>query len=212
VSDEPDRNEVSGFDRGLAEVSERSRGYSPPKLRSRFVHLRALVPEDYGYLQLLETSGPIAPLWRLRGRTPSPQEWAQSQAAQVLAQFVIVSNKDGRRIGLVNAYQANHQDGHVQVAALQFDPESRSPLVLFGFGLFIEYLFRCWPFHKVYLYVAEYSYPRFASGIDRFFVLEGRLHEHLYLDGQRWDQLILAIYRSTWESHPKRFLYFGEAG
>jgi len=118
---------------------------------------------------------------------------------------MIVAAKDRSRVGLVTAYRANHEDGHALVAGIRFDPYSRSPSMIIGIGMFIDYLFACWSFRKLYMEVPEYNYRQFASGLGRVFTLEARLRDHYYLDGERWDQLTLAIYRDTWNRHPKRF-------
>jgi hypothetical protein len=191
---------------GEGAVTDRVNSFTPPSLKGRHVYLRAVVPDDYTYLQLVETSSAVAPIWRLRGCTPSAQEWMQLSLSGALAQFVILANTSHVRVGLVSVFQDSLQDGHARLAALHFDPRGRSPLMIFGVGLFIEYVFRCWNFHKLYMHVPEYNYPSFASGLDRIFTLEGRLRRHYYLDGRMWDQLILAIYRDTWREHPKRFL------
>ena len=65
-------------------VSERALRFSSPSLRGRHVELRPIVPEDYTYLQLIETGSELAPRWRLRGATPGPQDWAQGLLARVL--------------------------------------------------------------------------------------------------------------------------------
>lgn len=187
-------------------VSERAKAFRGPTLQGQHVHLRAVVPDDFPYLRLVETSSEFAPRWRLRGATPSPQDWAQGTSAGVLVQFVVVSNRDRARVGLVTAYRANFRDGHARLAAVAFNPQSRSPLMPLGMGLFIEYVFRCWNFRKLYMDVAEYNLPQLSSGLARIFTVEGRLRQHYYLDAQYWDKLILSILRETWEAHPKRFL------
>jgi hypothetical protein len=170
------------------------------------VYLRAVTQDDYTYLRMIETSSRFAPRWRLRGSTPGPQEWAQGSSAGLLAQFMVVARKSGSLLGVVTAYRPDFQDGHVRLAAMTFDPTTRSPLMALGVGLFIEYVFRCWNFRKIYVDVAEYNFHQMSSGLASFFTLEGRLRDHYYLDGQYWDHFVLAILRETWESHPKRFL------
>lgn len=177
-----------------------------PSLRGRHVYLRGVVTEDYKYLQLIETSSELAPRWRLRGRTPGPQEWLDGTSAGVLAQFMILAQRDDARVGLVTAYQADLQDGHARLAAMRFNPHSRSPLMILGVGLFIDYVFRCWDLRKLYLDVPEYNLPQLASGLASVFTLEAHLRQHYYLDGELWDQLVLAIYRNVWRDHPKLFL------
>lgn len=172
-----------------------------PRLRGRHVHLRAVVPDDYAYLQLVETSSELAPRWRLRGATPAAQDWVQGNSRGVLAQFIVQSNADNSRVGIVSAFQADFQDGHAQVAATKFDPHSVAPLMMLGFGVFLNYVFGCWSFRKLYMRVPEFNYPQIASGEDVTFAVEGRLGRHYYLAGRLWDELVLAIYREAWEEH-----------
>ena len=78
--------------------------------------------------------------------------------------------------------------------------------MVFGVALFIDYVFTCWDFHKLYLEVSEYNAGQFQSGIGRLFDLEARLREHLWYGGRHWDELILALYRQTWEERAGRLL------
>jgi hypothetical protein len=187
-------------------VSERAKQFRGPLLKGQHVHLRAVLPDDLTYLRLIETSSELAPRWRLRGATASPLDWAHGATSAVLAQFMVISNRDRARVGLVTAYQANFQDGHARLAALAFDPRRPGPLMPIAVGLFIEYVFRCWNFRKLYMDVAEYNLPQMASGLGDLFAIEGRLREHYYLDGEYWDKLILSLSREAWSRHPRRFL------
>ena len=108
---------------------------------------------------------------------------------------MVVSHRGGTLVGLVSAFRPDFQDGHVRLAAMAFDPTTRSPLMPLGVGLFIEYVFRCWNFRKIYMDVAEYNFPQMSSGLARIFTLEGRLRDHYYLDGRYWDNLVLSIFQ-----------------
>jgi hypothetical protein len=110
-----------------------------------------------------------------QGSTPSPEQWAQTTWGPTLAQFMVVTRRRNDAIGMVAAYQANFQDGFAHFAAVRFDPRSRSPLMIFGVAVFLEYVFSCWDFRKLYLEVPEYNYGQLASGHGRLFVIEGRL-------------------------------------
>jgi hypothetical protein len=190
-------------------VTERAERFVGPSLRNNYLYLRAVGPEDYPYLYLVETSGSMAARWGLRGATPAYQEWVQQRSAGVLAQFMVLDAKDDSRIGLVTAFSADFQDGHAHLAALSFDPDGNSMMMMLGVGLFVEYVFKCWNFRKLYLDTAEYNYPQFASGAGKFFRVEGRLREHHYLDGEWWDHLILAIFREDW---PEASQLIGQVG
>jgi RimJ/RimL family protein N-acetyltransferase len=187
-------------------VTDRARRFSVPSIEGRHVFLRAVGPEDYPFMRLIETSSELGPRWRLRGSTPSPEEWAQSAWNGVLAQFLVISRKRNDAIGVVSVYEPSFQDGYARIAAARFDSTQRSPLMMLGFGLFIDYVFKCWNFRKLYAEVPEYNYPQFASGHERFFVIEGRLREHFYLAGELWDRLVLAVYRDSWEERGGRLV------
>jgi len=191
-----DKTILSGAGDSL--VTERAERFAGPSLRNNYVYLRAVMPDDHPYLYLVETSGSTAAQWGLRGATPAYHDWVQQRSAGVLAQFMILSAKDDSRIGLVTAFSADFQDAHAHVAALSFDPHGNSMTMMLGVGLFVDYVFKCWNFRKLYLDTAEYNYPQFASGAGKFFEVEGRLREHHYLNGEWWDHLILAIFREDW--------------
>ncbi len=106
----------------------------------------------------------------------------------------------------MSVFKANFQDGHARLAAVAFDPQTSNPVMPLAVGLFIDYVFRCWNFRKMYMDVAEYNLSQMASGMTRLFTVEGQLSEHYHLDGQYWDKFILSITRDAWEEHPKRFL------
>jgi acyl carrier protein len=165
-------------------------------LRSRHVYLKPIDPSDYPLLQMLETVGDPAPRWRHRGVTPSPDQWAQVLWAGVLVQFMVVGIHTNKPIGRVVIYQPNFQDRYAYFAAMRFDTRDRSPLMVFGISVFLRYVFSYWPFDKLYLEVPEYNLDQFASGLGRFFQIEGRLRRHFRMGGRTWDQLILALYRS----------------
>jgi hypothetical protein len=170
-------------------------------LRGRHVYLRAVLPGEYEDLYLRETSGALASRSGLEGTTPVLEEWLKQGSAGVLARFVVLSNDDHRRLGLVFLFNADMRNGHAHIGVSSFDVTRPSPQVMMGCGLLIEYAFSCWPFHKLYLDVAGYNMERFWTGEDKLFEVEGRLKEHHYLDGRRWDHHILAISRERWEPY-----------
>jgi hypothetical protein len=177
-----------------------------PSLRGRHVFLRPVTPDDYRFLRAAELGGELAIRWRLRGASASPEQWAQNLWQSVLTQYLVVGSREPTPLGLVAVYQPNHRDGYAFLAAERFGPPRPVPAMMFGVALFIEHVFRCWDFHKLYLEVPEYNVSQLASGVGRLFALEGRLREHLWYDGRRWDQIVLALYRETWARESRRLL------
>jgi hypothetical protein len=180
--------------------------FRAPHLVGRHVVLRPVLPEDYRFLRVAETSGDLGIRWRYRGSAVSPDQWAQHFWQNVLSQYLVIGTRDPTPLGLVVAYRASFQDGHVCLGVESFSSRPRSPALIFGACLFVEHVFTCWDFHKLYMEVAEYNLHQFQSGIGQLFELEGRLREHTWYDGKRWDQLFLALYRTTWRERGVRLL------
>jgi hypothetical protein len=180
-------------------------GFTNPPMRGRHVYLRPLTAADYPAIDAAQASEAVGVRWRFRGTTPGPERGAQSMWQTVLAQFLVVSTVSDRYIGLVVAYQPNFQDGHAQLAALRLDRRP-TPLMILGHTLFVNYVFTCWNFHKLYMAVPGYNLDQIAAGRDRYYRIEGRLHDHYYYSGRRWDELVLAIYRDEWRERAARRL------
>jgi hypothetical protein len=177
-----------------------------PPLHGRHVFLRQIQPEDYRLIRAADGGGDLAVRWRFRGSSSSPEQWAQSLWRGVLVQYLVVGLHDPTPLGLVAVYNANFQDGYAYLAAERFGARRATPLMVFGLALFIDYVFACWDFHKLYLEVAEYNVGQFQSGIGRLFTEEARLGGHIWYGERRWDQLILALYRDTWRQEGSRLL------
>ena len=182
-----------------AEHRAGSTDFLTPPLRARHVFLKPVTPSDYPFLRMLETAGELAPRWRHRGATPSPEQWAQTLWSGVLVQFIVVGIESNKPIGRVVIYQPNFQDRYAYFAAMRFQPSDRSPLMILGISLFLRYVFAYWEFEKLYMEVPEYNFSQFASGLGRFFEIEGRLRGHLKIGDRSWDQLIVALYRDAAE-------------
>jgi hypothetical protein len=206
VADAGFESERERLDFGGALADGGPSSFRVPPLRGRHVFLRPVAPDDYRFLRAAELGGELAVRWRLRGASASPEQWAQNLWQSVLAQYLVVGAREPTPLGLVAVYQPNHRDGFAFLAAERFGPPRPVPVMMFGVALFIEHVFRCWNFHKLYLEVPEYNVSQLASGIGRLFTLEGRLREHLWYDGRRWDQIVLALYRDTWARESRRLL------
>ena len=183
----------------------RPQEFSTPRLRGRHVYLRPVGPEDYGYMRSVDLGQELGVRWRFRGATPSPEQWAQATATQ-LAHFVVTRSSDNAPLGTTTVYQQNFQDRHAYLAVAAFQGLARNPLMVLGTTLFVEYVFTCWDFRKLYLEMPEFNLPQFASGLGSLFAEEARLREHVYYDGRHWDKVILALYRRVWRESSQRLL------
>lgn len=179
-----------------------------PERQGKRVSLRPILAEDYSLISRCEQSPNLAVRWRFRGSTPSPEQWAQAIWSGVLAQFLVVENGRERPIGIVSTYAPNFQHGHAKLGAARFDTEEKSPAMVLGVALFIEYVFCCWNFRKLYLEVPEYNFGQFAHGVGRFFKIEGRLEDYSYVGHRYWDEVILSLSRRIWAENSCKLLKF----
>ena len=183
-----------------------TRSASVPSLTGRTVFLRPVNPDDYRFLHAVETSDQLGPRWRFRGATPSPEQWAQVNWSSSLAQFMVIGRQTDAPIGVLAVHQPDFQDAYAKISAARFEPAKPSPAMMLGLAIFVDYVFECWSFRKLYMEVPEYNFQQLASGVGRFFETEGRLRDHYYFAGQYWDQVILAIYRERWREQAEPVL------
>jgi hypothetical protein len=168
-------------------------------LEARNVRLVPLQPEHLPHLRTFELSDELAFRWRHSGAHPNPDQFAISTFGEALCSFLILSTS-GAPMGLVVAYSADLRNGHCRVAATRFGTRrSPSPSFMRAMYLAVEYLFKGWPFRKVYFEVPDFNMHQFRSGLGRLLRLEGTLSEHVYLDRRYWDLHFISISRGDWE-------------
>jgi RimJ/RimL family protein N-acetyltransferase len=138
--------------------------------------------------------------WRFRGTTPSPADFRDRLFDGCLAQFVITGHDDSRPHGLVVAYDADMGGRHVSFGFYRStdDHPARGEMIEGAF-VFLDYLFRTWDFHKIYLEVPAYNLALFDEFVGTLIRSEGALEGHLFHGGVRHALHILAIYRDHFE-------------
>ncbi len=176
----------------------------PPLQQGRLVRLAILEPKHYDALYAISTDAQTGFRWRHKGTIPSPERFVQSLWEGVLAQFVVERRDTGQVVGQVVAYDANVKNRFAWIAVAGRADEMGSGRMMEATALFIDWLFAMWDFHKLYAESLEYNYAHFASGEGDVFRLEGRLREHEYYDGKRWDLLQIAVYRRDWSKSALR--------
>jgi hypothetical protein len=184
------------------------------KLVGRGVQLVPLGAEHLPGLRTLELSSELAFRWRHSGQHLSPAEYADAAWHDVLCAFLVFDGaaERGPR-GIVTAYQADHVNGHCRVAAARFGPaDTPAFAVVRGMTLLFEYLFKGWPFRKLYLEVPEYNLSQIASITEDLCPEEGRLASYCYLDGRYWDWIFLSVSRERWIEGRAPYLGFVRDG
>jgi RimJ/RimL family protein N-acetyltransferase len=174
----------------------------PLALSGRSIRLRPARPSD------------VEPLFEL---TTDPEVWhrANHRASSIPSYakfsnqfqfdsghgFIIESLTQAELVGWVSAY------GEDEIAAYAYADVIVSPdyfdtgAGVEAFGLFVNYLFQCKNYRKVYIEAVDFTLHTYSSGLRRFFVEEGRLRDHEYLYGRYWDRYVFAVYRDTWAEH-----------
>lgn len=173
-----------------------------PILRTRRVALQHIEPRHYDFLFSYAVRDEQN--WRWNGRPVGPEAFRESLWDRVHAQFV-VARTDGAPVGVVRAYGANFHHRYVYVQVGFVDSEVRFGTTMEATALFVNYLFERWDFRKLYAEVTD-SYPAFAAGAEKYFDVEGRLRDHIFINGRYRDLLILSIRRERWLEYRDRFL------
>lgn len=181
--------------------------FADPKLEARGVRLVPLAPEHLSGLRALELSTELAFRWRHAGAHTSPEQYAASSWNDLLCSFLVFNPADlSSPRGIVSAYQADHANGHCRVAAARFGPSERPALtVMRALVLLFDYLFAGWRFRKLYFEVPAYNLPQFRSAVGQVLVEEGRLNDYVYLNGEYWDWVFLALTRERWAETKSHF-------
>jgi RimJ/RimL family protein N-acetyltransferase len=172
--------------------------HGSPLLSTRRIRLRVITDRDSIFLYDLMTSPQAGGRVRFAGATPSPEKIAASLWDSVLAQFIIEGSRSQKPLGLVAVTSPNFRDGFAYISALGPTEAQGLGLIAEGVLLGFHYAFSTWPFRKIYMEATEESYKAFKSGLDRFFVQEGQLREHVFWNGRFMNLMILAVYRETW--------------
>lgn len=159
-----------------------------------------LTTADEGAAFRLHTEGGALTRYRLRGTTPSPEQFRRFLWDQVLVQHLVVGGTEV--IGMVTAFEADHRNRHAHVAAIAAPAHRSTGLVPWALLRFVEELFAAFDLRKIYAEVLEPNLVAFESGLDQRFTVEGRLRAHEYLDGGYVDLLVLATTPSLVAARP----------
>jgi hypothetical protein len=81
-----------------------------------------------------------------------------------------------------------------------------------GLFLLFDYLFKGWNFRKLYLEVPSFNLSQFTSAADHLFDEEARLVDYVFLDGEYWDLVFLALDRAVWRDQRQRLGPFIDGG
>ena len=169
-----------------------------PATRTRHAELSVITSADTSTLVRLQADPRVAPFWRTRGATPSPDAVGFSMWEGVTAQYLIRRRSDGAVGGLASAYRADFRAGTAFLAAAVVPEFWRRAWPIEGVGLFIDYCFKAMSLRKLYIEAPTYNLERIWSLVGLVFEVECSLPEHEVLDGVYYDVLIAGLTRDRW--------------
>lgn len=168
-------------------------------MATRHIRMRPVRPNDLPLLYEMFVREEVLWRWRFNGVVPTFESFVRSFTTGLLVQFVVEPNRSESAppvpLGLVSSYNMDLRGLTTFVAVVTDARKHRSGLGMEAMGLFLNYLFSCWPFRKIYFETVAFNFEQFRSGLEEVFVEEGRLRDHYFLAGRYWDQYICAINR-----------------
>jgi RimJ/RimL family protein N-acetyltransferase len=113
---------------------------------------------------------------------------------------------NGQLLGVMGLHQVDYRSRTATTGAVIGNKEFRGK----GYGseakmLLLQFAFRELNLRKIYSHVIEYNAQSLAYSKKCGYVEEARLPKHMFKDGEYRDQIILAVYRETWEPLWKEF-------
>jgi RimJ/RimL family protein N-acetyltransferase/acyl carrier protein len=169
------------------------------------IQLIPVTERDTDWLFALCATGDHLVQFRMRATTPSPENFRRFLWDHVLTQFIVATH-DGKPVGLVSCFEPDFRNRYAYIAAVADPRFESSGLVLEGMTMLISYVFAQFDLRKLYAESLESNFEQYASGSGRVFEVEGRLHDHEYVDGGYQDYVISSVWRSAWREHHCRIL------
>ena len=176
---------------------------SRPSLAARGVTLQPLGPSDLEALWYAETDPGLLLRWRHEGRVNfTSGAGAGGILTEALCAFLVISEGTEGAVGITVIHNVAHQHGvaYMSVASFDSDDAEKAQATMLGHLLNVNYAFETWNLHKLAATIPEFNFDQFHGLVAGLGAVEGRLQEHLWLSGRRWDLINYAVLRSEWEA------------
>lgn len=165
---------------------------------TQLTEIRPLIPSDLPYVYELLLNDDLAWTWHYNtGAIPPYEIFVKTFYGAALYYLVITLTGNDRPVGVVAMYNADLRNRHGYIATAFADGLHGSMASIEAMEMCLEYTFYKWDLAKVYMQVPEFRFENYRTGEDIYFSVEGRLGSHYYLDGRRWDMLIISVYREV---------------
>ncbi len=114
--------------------------------------------------------------------------------------FIVRNKRDDEAIGVASIKDIDRQNGHAEIALGIADSDKR----LAGFGVdlmivLLDIVFYEFGFEKCYTKVNDNNKLGLKSALSFGFIGEGKLRNHIFMEGEYIDQWILGITRQEYE-------------
>jgi RimJ/RimL family protein N-acetyltransferase len=185
-----------------------------PHAEGRYCQLFPLVgDDDVAFLYDLLLDPEVGLDLRFQGATPSRHEFVAHAWDHVLAQWVIVSRTTGRRVGAFIVSSPDHRNGFAYVTFFGVPARWGRVVLIEAVALGVAHVFSTWPFRQLYAEMDDHAFERVRSGEGRFFELDGRRRNHVFLHGRYRDVYLLRItrerFQQQWEPRLNTFISRG---
>jgi RimJ/RimL family protein N-acetyltransferase len=171
-----------------------------PHAEGRYCQLFPLVgADDLSFLYDLLLDPEVALDLHFQGATPSRDDFVAHASDHVLAQWIIVSRRTNRRVGAFVLSSPDHRNGFAHITVFGVAARWRTVILMEAAAVGVGHVFRTWPFRQLYAEMDEDRFQQVASGEGRYFAVDGRRREHVFLHDRYRDVYLLRITRAHWE-------------
>jgi RimJ/RimL family protein N-acetyltransferase len=168
------------------------------------VRLAPVGREDHAFLYNLATADENAYRWVLRGGMPPFEQFIEQHGPSFNNSFTVWLKETGERIGQALIYNVDLRNGHLYVAVVIGPDGIGRGIGREALGVLIRYAFAVHPVRKVYAEVPGFTFSGVELGVSDapvmdLFAVEGRLRDHLYVDGEYHDMYVIGFNRAHWK-------------
>jgi RimJ/RimL family protein N-acetyltransferase len=168
------------------------------------VRLAPVTPADHAFLYNLATSDENAYRWILRGAIPPFEQFIEQHGPGFATSFTVWLMETGERIGQALIYNIDLRNGHLHLGVAVTPDNISRGLGRESLGVLIGYAFAVYPVRKLYAEGPGFTFSGVELGVTDapvmdLFAVEGRLRDHLYVDGEYHDLYLVSFARRHWK-------------
>lgn len=174
---------------------------------NRLHRTRYQTKRDLEFLYQIMASPEEQILFIRHGAFNSLQEfdgWLNDRFRFDYPEFFILCDAEGAPAGFCYNYEQQLRDGHCKVTLCLAEQYRNQGLGAFAALEFMHYLFRCYPFRRLYFEVYDYNQNSVDSLRQCGMEETGRMPEYRYYNGAYADLVLLSITKQSFYEKWKR--------